>query len=122
MNKIYIMKKEQIAIFGSSLIFFLMLIINYHTFENLLSTSKYDTNNYDVEYHDTVKEIEANSSNGSWLIGHSGKLEYVSWSEFSSKPRYYEGKYIYGGNTWVPTYFDSILLRSTPQDKNTTKY
>lgn len=114
------MKRSKIAVFGLFVIVFLIMSINYDNIENL-ETSKpvdfssrkdYDSNNYDVQYHDTIAEIEDKSSSGSWLIGKSGKLEYMPWSKIASQATYYEGKYMYGGTTWVPTYLDSILLKT----------
>jgi hypothetical protein len=113
------MKKFQLVIIGLFVI--MILMFNYFTknIENLETTTpgafsgrtNYDTNNYDVQYHESIKQIEEHSSSGSWLIGSSGKLEFMPWSEIASQVTYYPtGAYEYGATTWVPTYEESVLL------------
>jgi hypothetical protein len=115
------MKKFQLVIIGLFIIMIWMFYFFTKNIENLETTKSvafsgrknYDTNNYDVQYHESIKQIEERSSSGSWLIGSSGKLEFVPWSEIASQVTYYPtGAYEYGATTWTPTYEESVLLGS----------
>jgi hypothetical protein len=75
--------------------------------------TKFDSNNYEVQYHDTVAEIESKSENGSWLQK-DGKVQYLPWSQIPSFTTYYEtGSFKYGSGSYIPTYSDSIYLSRT---------
>ena len=70
----------------------------------------YDSNNYSVQYHDSVDMIESRTSDGSWLLN-NGKVEYVPWSKIASFVTYNKpGSFEYGSASYVPSYKDSIYL------------
>lgn len=81
------------------------------------SITHYNTNNYNVEYHDSIATIaEQNDLNNgdsgiAWVKDSSGKkvaLPVIKGVEYTTyyKPGYYK----YGGDTYVPSYEDSIYL------------
>jgi hypothetical protein len=73
----------------------------------------FDSNNYDVQYHDTVAEIESKTKDGSWLLK-NGKVEFIPWSKVPSFSTYNKpGSFTYGTTTYVPSYKDSIYLSRT---------
>jgi hypothetical protein len=82
----------------------------------------YKSDDYTVQYHDTAEEIKANMSNGTWLPGRHGKLQYIEWNDVSNQVVYYKpGTYAYGSKTWVPTYMDSVLLQNAERVKNSSE-
>jgi hypothetical protein len=110
------MKKNKVVLYGLFFMFILIIISNLriHNIENLdmsSSRKKYDSNNYDVQYHSTVEEIQENSNPGSYLIGRDGKLQYIPWTNMSTQVNYYEpGTFKYGSESWIPNYEESIIL------------
>lgn len=116
------MRRSNIVILVLFIIFILTSLIYLHNINieymeinsDFSSREKYDSNNYDLQYHRTVDEIEASSNSGSYLIGQDGKLQYVSWTKMSPDITYYKpGTYTYGSKTWIPNYEESIILSST---------
>jgi len=85
---------------------------------NLLS---YDTNRYDIQYHDSIEDIIAQGgiydlSFGSMVVvDAAGKKVYVPYVPGRALPIYnVPGSFVYGPSTYVPNYADSIFLsRST---------
>ena len=99
-------------------IFIIVLSINTSYVESLdvnefNSRIKFDTNDYNVRYHDTAEEIESRTPSGSWL-SNNGKLEYFPWSKIANTIIYYKpGSYEYGASSYIPSYKDSIYLSRT---------
>jgi hypothetical protein len=86
-------------------------------FENLQNkpqnSTKFDSNNYEIQYHDTVADIESRTKNGSWLQK-DGKIQFLPWSKIPSFNTYYEtGSFKYGSGSYIPTYSDSVYLSRT---------
>jgi hypothetical protein len=73
----------------------------------------YNSNYHNVQYHDTVAEIESKTNDGSWL-SNNGKIEFVPWSKVLSFSTYNKpGSFTYGATTYVPSYKDSVYLSRT---------
>ena len=77
----------------------------------------YDTNNYDVLYHDTEESIKYQSGIYGTSIGTTmvldpcGNKVLIPYSKPQGFPTYYNpGSYKYGANTYVPNYEDSVYL------------
>jgi hypothetical protein len=83
--------------------------------------TSYNTNNYDVQYHD-ISPIDY-SSTGTWVKDPvTGKVIYVPWSETKGNITYYQpGTYPYGASTYVPSYEDSIYLSKTTGESSVTQ-
>jgi hypothetical protein len=78
---------------------------------------KYDTNNYDIQYHDTPESIKTNGQSGGssaesvMMLDESGNKTYMDWKDVSNGTTYYTpGSYIYGPSTFVPNYEESVYL------------
>jgi hypothetical protein len=83
------------------------------TFNGLNSANstdiKYNSNNYDTEYHDTPEQIALNNPN--YAIDASGNLYGQSGADPQENTLFYEpGSYLFGASTYVPNYQDSIYL------------
>ena len=90
-------------------------------------TGRYDTNNYDTEYHETAEQLkssDADTNAGTWILDKSGNKINVPWSDISGSITYYTpGTYTYGASSYVPNYEDSIYLsRTTGQGTPTALY
>ena len=84
----------------------------------------FDTNNYDVQYHDNITDKSDNVSKGTWVKDVSGNLVFVPWVDPSQNITYYtSGAYPYGASTYVPNYEDSVYLsKSTGQSTLSNVY
>jgi hypothetical protein len=76
----------------------------------------YDSNNYDVQYHDSIdlvleKDNDMTGEKGTLVKGPDGKMVYVNWTEMPTYPIYYKtGSYPYSPSSYVPSYEDSVYL------------
>jgi len=91
------------------------IIINVD-FQKEVSTTTYDTNNYNIRYH-----IESSNNNypdtstagigKMWVLDHSGNLISVPYNEISGNTLYNEpGSFRFGPSNYVPNYEESIYL------------
>ena len=74
----------------------------------------YDSNNYDVNYHDSIKTI-LNSEDTNQVFGPNLKEDGVSVS-FPQQPDpiyYTPGSFVFGPSNYVPNYEDSVYLSRT---------
>lgn len=75
----------------------------------------YDTNNYNILYHDETNIIDdkyKGGDSGTWVKNSSGKLEYIKWTEIPKYSTYYiPGSLIYDPSSYVPSYRDSVYLK-----------
>jgi len=84
---------------------------------NIAAKTNYDTNNYDIQYHDdpssnTHTDI-ISPMNGTW-VNQNGKAVYIPWAVQPKYVTYYtSGAYPYGASTYVPTYEESVYLSKT---------
>lgn len=109
---------------------------NYDSINNLnenkikLKSTKYDSNNYDVVYHDI--EADLNTQSGIYktqknfynVIDKNGKMISVPYygNENPTLPIYNQpGSFIYGTSNYTPTYLDSIYLSKTTGVSTTRK-
>ena len=81
---------------------------------------RFNTDNYNVQYHDSVDTIAAanNSYDVSfgtvWVIDRSGNKVAMPYSPVQGNITYYTpGSYRFGASNYVPTYEDSVYLSST---------
>lgn len=111
-------------------LFFLTLFLTYMRFykeEDFLEDvqqpeeqNKYDSNNYDIQYHDPVDVILKNEGGpGTWVKDFSNNtFVFIGWKDLSLNSTYYTpGTLLYGPKNYVPTYEDSVLLRYFKQKK-----
>lgn len=80
----------------------------------------YNTNKYDIEYHDSPEEIEKDEGYGlglqtAWVFDpKEQKAVLMQLPKAKTLPTYeIPGYYKYGYDTYVPDYTDSILLSSS---------
>ena len=83
----------------------------------VVANTTYDTNNYDVTYHEDVSNLmqtdNQSPSNGTW-VNQNGKAVYIPWQVQPKYVTYYtSGAYPYGASTYVPTYEESVYLSKT---------
>ena len=75
----------------------------------------YDSNNYDIQYHDVNNSVDdkyKTGDSGTWVKNPSGKLEYIKWVEMPKYPTYYTpGAFPYGSSNYVPSYEDTVYLK-----------
>jgi hypothetical protein len=85
-----------------------------------LESMKYDLNNYNMQYHDTVEEIMKrqnayDASFGSIIVrDSSGNLKSLPTTKVQGNFTYYTpGAYSYGATSYIPNYEDSVYLSRT---------
>ena len=83
-----------------------------------LSFSKvtlYDTNNYDLQYHDPVDVIMENewdNNKGIWVKNSQGKMDFLPWTDISSYTTYNPpGSFVFGPKNYVPSYEDTVIVK-----------
>lgn len=84
------------------------------------NVSKYDSNNYDVQYHDNITDIQKqngiyDSSFGQMYVKDpSGNLVSMAYVEGQALPTYYQpGSFVFSPSNYVPNYEDSVYLSRT---------
>ena len=87
------------------------------TMDELNELTSYDSNNYDIEYHDNQSDLEKEQDFGldpKEIIVYDSEtkqLNKLSVPSTQSLPIYNEpGHFKYGASNYVPSYSDSILL------------
>lgn len=95
----------------------------------LISKTKYNRDNLDVEYHDNLQNTETNNIYGTKMgtkkvYDVNGNLVDVVSNKVQGDIVYYQpGSYKYGATSYVPHYEDSVFLsRSTNAIVNTPTY
>ena len=90
---------------------------NASNLDELNELTSYDSNNYDVEYHDNEKDLEKEQGFGlesKEIVVYdpdSKQLAKLSIPSTQTTPIYNEpGHFKYGSSTYVPSYTDSVLL------------
>lgn len=96
--------------------------------DNTENNLSYNTNKYDIEYHDSPEEIENDEDYGlglqtTWVFDpKEQKVVLMQVPKMKTFPTYeIPGYYKYGYSTYVPDYTDSILLSSSKKKVNTNK-
>ena len=84
------------------------------------SVPKYDSNNYDVQYHDNISDLQKqngiyDSSFGKMYVKDpSGNLVSIAYVEGQALPTYYQpGSFVFSPSNYVPNYEDSVYLSRT---------
>lgn len=125
----YVTKEKLITVFFILIAICLILAIGYFiTGKNPLTEglepvdAKYDTNNYNVKYHDDIEDIRAqkgiyNTEMDKMLVrDNSGNLISMNFMSNSALPTYYQpGSFVFGSSNYVPNYEDSVYLSKTTQ-------
>jgi hypothetical protein len=91
---------------------------NANAYKNL---THYDTNNYNVQYHDDINTIKSEedakyglSSNSVKVKDQSGNTIIMTVPEIQGSITYYQpGSYRFGAASYVPNYEDSVYLSKT---------
>jgi hypothetical protein len=92
------------------------IIKNYMS--STYNTAYFDSNNYDIHYHDSIDTIASNPDayglpNGtSWVIDHYGNKVAMLNPDIPQRFTYYDpGTYArFGPGNYVPSYTDSVFL------------
>jgi len=83
--------------------------------------NRYDSNNYNVQYHNdaSVGGTDASPADdlaqtGTWILDKHGNKVLIPWSEVPDNITYYEpGSYPFGPSNYVPNYEDTVYLSKT---------
>ena len=84
-------------------------------FSKQVSKTKFDTNNYDVEYHTEPSGNMTDSSTAGpgkmWILDKSKNLVSVPYSDVSNNTLYYEpGSFRFSSSNYVPNYEETVYL------------
>jgi len=84
------------------------------------NTYYYDTNNYDIQYHDESNFNEyAGGTKGTWVKNANEELEYIEWTDISNYSTYFiPGSYPYNPSNYVPSYEDTVYLKYNTNKKD----
>jgi hypothetical protein len=82
---------------------------------NLYDKTKYDSNNYDVEYHNQPSISNSDESTAGqgkmWVLDKSNNLISVPYSDISTNTLYNEpGSFRFGSSNYVPNYEETVYL------------
>ena len=91
------------------------------------NTVKYNSNNFDVTYHDSIEKILSQNdvlgidSGNAYVIDKSGNKVKLPPVGMGVSPTYYvPGSYKFGASTYVPSYEDSVYLSKTTGESSAT--
>jgi hypothetical protein len=94
--------------------------------EPILNSKKYNSDNYDLLYHDSEETIKYQSGlygsdfGTTMVLDNCGNKILIPYSEVQGYPIYYKpGSYKYGASTYIPNYEDSVYF-SRANSKNST--
>jgi hypothetical protein len=83
----------------------------------ILNSNKYNSDNYDLLYHDSEETIKYQSGlygsefGTTMVLDSCGNKILIPYNEMQGYSIYYKpGSYKYGGSTYIPTYEDSVFL------------
>lgn len=131
------MKQNVIVALLSLLIVFLIVFLfsytfhlpsqeNYKDIKTVFAASKgggkpstdyavrYNSNNYNVEYHDAISDMQDIDSEITWVADADGNKIGLPKLKGKEHITYYDpGTYTYGASAYVPNYEDSIYLSKT---------
>ena len=91
------------------------------TTENPDENTKYDQNNYNLQYHDNINDIKAqdglynvNDLNNMIVKNDDGNLVSIPFNASTTLPTYYNpGSFIFSSSNYIPNYKDSVYLSRT---------
>jgi len=90
----------------------------------ILNSNKYNSDNYDLLYHDSEEAIKYQSGlygsdfGTTMVLDSCGNKILIPYSESQGYPIYYKpGTYKYGASTYIPTYEDSVFLSKANTNK-----
>ena len=102
------------------LLIFIIFIQCYFSIKEPYGETNFDSNNYEVQYHDDISTIIADDPNykdNSYKIDtvdEDGNPATIILSSTMGNATYYTpGSFKYGAASYVPNYTDSILLSKT---------
>jgi len=84
-------------------------------FSEQVSKTKYNTNNYNVEYHVEPSNNMTDSNSAGpgkmWILDKSNNLVAIPYSDVSNSPLYYEpGSFRFTSSNYVPNYEETVYL------------
>ena len=92
----------------------------------ILNSKKYNSDNYDLLYHDSEETIKYQSGlygsefGTTMVLDSCGNKLLIPYNEVQGYPIYYKpGTYKYGGSTYIPNYEDSVFLSKAKTKKMT---
>ena len=92
----------------------------------ILNSKKYNSNNYDLLYHDNEETIKSQSGlygsdfGTTMVLDICGNKILIPYNQQQGYPLYYKpGSYKYGASTYIPTYEDSVFLSKANRNKLT---
>jgi hypothetical protein len=90
----------------------------------ILNSKKYNSDNYDLLYHDSEETIKYQSGlygsefGTTMILDSCGNKILIPYSQVQGYPIYYKpGSYKYGASTYIPTYEDSVFLSKAKPKK-----
>jgi hypothetical protein len=93
---------------------------NYEFISEPNEKSQYKTNNYNVEYHDNIADINKQmgiydtSFSSIFVYDKNGNPTLLSAATTQASPTYYTpGSFVFGSSGYVPNYEDSVYLSKT---------
>jgi hypothetical protein len=85
----------------------------YSSKNTLDENTKYNTDNYNMQYHNSPQDVAQPDSNFGIVMARdkNGNMVFLTDAVSMAPPIYYEpGSYLYGPKSYVPNYEDAILL------------
>jgi hypothetical protein len=90
----------------------------------ILNSKKYNSDNYDLLYHDSEETIKYQSGlygsefGTTMILDSCGNKILIPYSQVQGYPIYYKpGSYKYGASKYIPTYEDSVFLSKAKPKK-----
>jgi len=90
----------------------------------ILNSNKYNSDNYNLSYHDSEETIKYQSGlygsdfGTTMVLDNCGNKILIPYSEMQGYPIYYKpGTYKYGASTYIPNYEDSVFLSKAKPKK-----
>ena len=90
----------------------------------ILNSNKYNSDNYNLSYHDSEETIKYQSGlygsdfGTTMVLDSCGNKILIPYSEMQGYPIYYKpGTYKYGASTYIPNYEDSVFLSKAKPKK-----
>jgi len=90
----------------------------------ILNSNKYNSDNYDLLYHDSEETIKYQSGlygsefGTTMILDSCGNKILIPYSQVQGYPIYYKpGSYKYGASTYIPNYEDSVFLSKAKPKK-----
>jgi hypothetical protein len=99
--------------------------INKNYNDNIVSNSKYDSNNFNMTYHATnvtnQTDVDSAGVGKMWVKDKTGRLISVPYNDVKNTTVYYQaGSYPFGPSSYVPKYEESVYLSKLTNESTTS--